>query len=400
MGKRTGVWLVGARGGLATTVIAGTRVVARGLAEPLGLATAGPEFERLELVSPADMIFGGHEIRSGSLPEAAAQIARENGSIRGEWLCAIASDLEEAERRIRPGQAVNSGSAIEQLAHSSSALGELGLTALVQRLAADLEQFRQAEGLERVVVVNLASTEPPLHTGEEHATLRALSRLLDENRRAAVRASLLYACAALQSGCAYVNFTPSNAALVPAVGELARKQGLPFMGSDGKTGETLVKTALAPMFRHRALRVLSWEGYNMLGDRDGQVLSQKENLAAKVESKDRALAQILGYRPHTRVGIDYVPSLNDLKTAWDFIHFEGFLGFRMSMQFTWQGCDSILAAPLVLDLVRLADLALRRGEAGPLPHLAVFFKSPYGVDEHDLHRQWQSLMEYVAACAR
>ncbi len=400
MAKRTGVWLIGARGGLATTVVAGTRVVVRGLAAPLGLTTAGPGFQHLDLVPLADLVFGGHEIRSGSLAESAAQIARDNGSIRSEWLPSIAGDLADVERRIRPGQAVNCGSAIEQLADPRGTLGGLGLRDLIARLAADLGEFRRAERLERVVVVNLASTEPPLSAGAEPATLADLSRLLDEDRRSAVRASLLYACAALHSGCAYVNFTPSNAALVPAVGELARERGLPFMGSDGKTGETLVKSALAPMFSHRALRVLSWEGYNMLGDRDGQVLAQKENLEAKVQSKDRALAQILGYRPHTRVGIDYVPSLNDLKTAWDFIHFEGFLGFRMSMQFTWQGCDSILAAPLVLDLVRLADLALRRGEVGPLPHLAVFFKSPHGVEEHDLHRQWQTLMEYVNACTK
>ena len=156
-----------------------------------------------------------------------------------------------------------------------------------------------------------------------------------------------------------------------------------------------MKSALAPMFRYRNLRVLSWQGYNMLGDRDGVVLAEPENKASKVESKDRLLSQILGYPLHSKVAIDYVPSLGDLKTAWDFIHFEGFLGYRMSLQFTWQGCDSILAAPLVLDLIRLADLATRRSENGPLRHLACFFKSPIDVEEHDLHAQWHGLVRYL-----
>ena len=167
------------------------------------------------------------------------------------------------------------------------------------------------------------------------------------------------------------------------------------MGNDGKTGETLVKSALAPMFKYRNLKVLTWQGYNILGDRDGQVLADPENKRAKIESKDGVLSHILGYPLHTHVGIDYVPSLNDLKTAWDFIHFKGFLDFKMSLQFTWQGCDAILAAPIVIDMVRFAEFARRKGEAGLMTWLSCFFKSPVGVDEHDLHFQFHHLMDYA-----
>ena len=125
------------------------------------------------------------------------------------------------------------------------------------------------------------------------------------------------------------------------------------------------------------------------------MLADSENKKSKVDSKDALLPSILGYLLHTHVGIDYVPSLHDLKTAWDFVHFEGFLGFKMAMQFIWQGCDAILAAPLVLDLVRFADLAAARGESGSMPHLACFFKQPFRVAEHDLHRQWQLLTDYL-----
>jgi myo-inositol-1-phosphate synthase len=247
-----------------------------------------------------------------------------------------------------------------------------------------------------VVCVNLTSTEPPLQLGRAHATLAAFERALDQDDQRAVRPSTLYAYAAAALGLPFVHFTPSNATLIPAVRELFDRTRAPYMGADGKTGETLVKSALAPMFKYRNLRVLTWQGYNLLGDRDGVVLADEENKRAKVASKDALLPRILGYPLHTHVGIDYVPSLHDLKTAWDFIHFEGFLGHRMALQFTWQGCDAILAAPLVLDLVRFADLAARRGEHGPLRHLACFFKQPLGVDEHDLHQQWHLLTDYVA----
>jgi myo-inositol-1-phosphate synthase len=149
------------------------------------------------------------------------------------------------------------------------------------------------------------------------------------------------------------------------------------------------------MFKYRDLQVLSWVGYNLLGDRDGRVLAHADNLATKVRSKDSVLASILGYPVHTHVGIDFVESLHDLKTAWDFIHFQGFLDHKMTMQFTWQGCDAILAAPLVLDMVRLAELAMRRGEGGPMSHLAPYFKSPIGVHAQDLHSQFHAMMDYL-----
>ena len=167
------------------------------------------------------------------------------------------------------------------------------------------------------------------------------------------------------------------------------------MGSDGKTGETMLKSAIAPMFKYRNLHVMSWQGYNILGDRDGKVLSNEGPKQSKVTGKDKAISNILGYPLHTHVGIDYVPSLNDWKTAWDFIHFKGFLGVKMCMQFIWQGCDSILAAPLVLDMTRLADFSLKKGEYGPMKHLACFFKDPVGVEDHDLHNQFHLLLNYV-----
>ena len=171
---------------------------------------------------------------------------------------------------------------------------------------------------------------------------------------------------------------------------------MPHCGNDGKTGETLLKTVLAPMFAARALRVLSWQGYNMLGNRDGAVLSDPLHRRSKLASKDEALRSILpDPELHTHVGIDYVPSLQDWKTAWDFVHFEGFLGVRMSLQLTWSGSDSALAAPLVLDLARLADLSAERGERGVMEHTACYFKSPLSRGSHAFHEQVERLFDYA-----
>ena len=167
------------------------------------------------------------------------------------------------------------------------------------------------------------------------------------------------------------------------------------VGRDGKTGETLMKAVLAPMFAARNLKVMSWVGHNIFGNLDGKVLDDPVNKANKVKSKDHLLTEILGYKPQTLVSIEYIESLGDWKTAWDHIHYQGFLGTPMVLQFIWQGCDSLLAAPLVIDLIRLTEREARRGSSGVMSHLASFFKSPMGNDEPAFAYQFQQLMQWV-----
>lgn len=368
--------------------------MAKGLAGSQGLTTETDIARDIPWRAVDRIVFGGHEIRDGDFPSAAAEIAAKTGTLSPELLKALHRDLQQQSRNVVTGYAPNAGATIEKL-RTGRKPRPMKLRAQIERIEADLRAFQKRHKLERVICVNLTSTEPLLRLGPAHKTLAAFERALDEDRQRQVRPSALYAYAAGRLGMPFVHFTPSNSALTPAIAELFEKTGTPFMGCDGKTGETLVKSALAPMFKYRNLKVLTWQGYNMLGDRDGVVLADKDNKQSKVDTKDALLPSILGYPLHTHVAIDYVPSLHDLKTAWDFVHFEGFLGFKMSLQFTWQGCDAILAAPLVLDLIRFADLAASRGESGSLPHLACFFKQPYGVQEHDLHRQWHMLGEYL-----
>ena len=394
---RLGIWVFGARGGLATTVVVGARAIARDLADTHGLITETPLFEGIGLAPIENLVFGGHEVRNGNLHEAATEIYHKTGSIPFPTLQKLKPDLARIDKNIRTGSTLNAGKTIQTLA-SRKPRRNITLAGEVRRLRKDIRDFMSRNRLSRCICVNLTSTEPRLRLSGTHESLARFEQAIEHNRLGAVRPSALYAYAAASLGLPFVHFTPSNATLIPAIQELFERNSTPYMGCDGKTGETLVKSSMAPMFKYRNLHVLAWQGYNMLGDRDGAVLANAENKQSKVETKDALLSQILGYPLHTHVGIDYVPSLSDLKTAWDFIHFEGFLGHKMSMQFTWQGCDAILAAPLVLDMARLADLAKRRGESGPMRHLSCFFKKPLGVDDHDLHKQWHMLTDYVQNC--
>jgi myo-inositol-1-phosphate synthase len=397
--RKTGVWLVGACGGVATLSIVGARAVARRLRPPVGLLTESALLKGLDLPALDDLVFGGHEIRATDVCCAASEFAERAGVLDRALLDLLQADLVAAQENLRPGYLVNPSPAVRELAQRGRVARARRPAAIVAGIQADLKDFQARHDLERVVVVNVASTEPPRELPIELASLAAFRASLDGPRaRKGLTSSVLHAFAALDAGFPFVNFTPSPGSTVPALLELAKERGVPHMGSDGKTGETLVKTCLAPLFAGRALKVLSWEGYNMLGNRDGLVLADPEARLSKTRSKDAALKGILGESAdlHTRVTIDYVPSLDDWKVAWDFVHFEGFLGARMSMQFTWQGNDSALAAPLVLDLARLAAFAQAQGESGLMTHTAAYFKSPAGVDEQSFVKQLALLEAYVA----
>jgi len=394
---QVGLWLVGAKGGVATTVMTGLAAMARELVEPIGLLTETAPFQELSLVGCDKIVVGGHDIRSGKLIDEARRMWTGSRAIPPELLEATAGDLEAIEARLQPGTVLAAGDSIRALADPAvMAVAETPRQA-VDRIRDDIRQFTDSTGVERVVVVNLASTEPPW-SDPMPEDLNALEPALDQPAASGspLPASSLYALAAFEADAAYINFTPSTGATPPALDAVARSRGLPHAGCDGKTGETLLKSVLAPMFAARNLDVMSWVGHNIFGNLDGRILDDPANKAAKVKSKDHLLGALLPRPPQTLVSIEYVESLGDWKTAWDHIHFRGFLGTPMTMQFTWQGCDSILAAPLVIDLVRLVDRARQNGECGQLTWLASFFKSPLGCAEQGFFQQLALLEAWVA----
>jgi myo-inositol-1-phosphate synthase len=394
--RRVGLWLIGACGGVASTTALGLSALARGLTPTTGMVTALPQFAGHDFDEPTAFVLGGHDIRQSDFAAGVGELHARSGVFDVSTIQICLEDLRLWSKNIRPGVVYKPNAAITALADRNDIRQTRSPREAIDLIQSDLRAFKSAHKLDQLVVVNAASTEPPFAEGEEHRSLEKLLPALDRPAPAALPTSSIYAFAAIDAGCAYVNMTPSCGATLPALEELARKRGVPHAGQDLKTGETLVKSVLAPLFARRNLRVLSWVGHNILGNRDGQVLNDPENKASKVKSKDALLATILGYKPQSLVSIEFIESLDDWKTAWDHIHFEGFLGTRMMLQFTWQGCDSLLAAPLVIDLVRLAALAQRRGESGPMPHTACFFKSPVGVNEHDFGKQFLMLEEYLA----
>ncbi|KOG42921.1 inositol-3-phosphate synthase, partial [Streptomyces resistomycificus] len=359
--SRVGVWLIGARGSVATTVVAGCAAVTAGLHPPTGLVTETPAFADSRLPALEGLVFGGHDTLDCPLPKRAEALAA-GGVLPHGLPAAVGAELTAADHEIRPGGPLPGDTRTDD--------------ELIAVFAADIRDFARRRGLDRAVVVNVASTEPA-------ATGTALP------------ASSLYAAAALRAGCPYVNFTPSTGLHHPALASLAASSGLPHAGRDGKTGQTLLRSALGPMFAQRALAVRAWSGTNLLGGGDGASLADPAAAAAKNAGKERVLADTLGTVPEGEVHIDDVPVLGDWKTAWDHVAFDGFLGARMILQTTWQGCDSALAAPLVLDLVRLVARAHERGLSGPLAELGFFFKDPVGEGSSALGEQYAALTAFA-----
>ncbi|MER5365721.1 inositol-3-phosphate synthase [Streptomyces sp. NPDC002722] len=359
---RTGVWFIGARGSVATTATAGCAAVAAGLHPAAGMVTETPPFADSGLPALTSLVFGGHDTTGCPLPKRAEALAA-GGVLPHGLPSAVHAELAAADTGIRPGGPLPGDTRSDE--------------EVIAAFAADLTDFTHRNELARTVVINVASTEPLPDPGEQR-----------------LPASSLYAAAALRAGCPYVNFTPSTGLRTPALQDTVADCGLPHAGRDGKTGQTLLRSVLAPMFVQRALPVRAWSGTNLLGGGDGAALADPGAAAAKNAGKERVLAETLGAAPEGEVHIDDVPALGDWKTAWDHVAFDGFLGARMVLQTTWQGCDSALAAPLVLDLARLVARAHERGLSGPLPQLGFYFKDPDG-GPAALFEQYQELLAFA-----
>ncbi|RJK96533.1 inositol-3-phosphate synthase [Vallicoccus soli] len=393
--------VVGLGGAVASTAVAGVELLRLGSGTTDGLPFAGLEGVA-GLARYEDLVFGGWDLCGDNLAKAAEvhgvldyrQMQAVSSALEGVVPWPAAGD-EEFCRRV-------GGDNVVAVAPSG---GSTGLRPVVDHLVADLERFRSSGGrdggpLDAVVVVNLASTERyPDLADPAFATAAAFEAAVDAGHDG-IPPAMVYAYAAVLTGCPFVNFTPSVGADVPALEELARRHGVPVAGKDGKTGQTMMKTVLAPAFRSRALRVEGWYSTNILGNRDGQALDDPASLASKLGTKGGVLDGILGYPVEDHVvRIDYYRPRGDAKEAWDNIDLVGFLGQRMQVKVDFLCRDSVLAAPLVLELARFADLAQQRGESGPLEQLGYFFKSPHvpagARVEHALHEQERALLEWV-----
>ncbi len=394
-------------GAVSTTFIAGLQAIRRGLAAPIGSVTQlgtirlGKRTEaRTPLIrdfvplSPiGDLSFGSWDL----FPDDAWTAARKAGVLEPTLLETVREELCE----IRPMRAVFDRDFVKKLDgdYVKSAATKMDLAKM---LMDDIERSREAAGAERAVMIWCGSTETFLEEADVHRDLASFEKGLRENSDR-IAPSMIYAYAAIRSGVPYGNGAPNLSADIPALGELASERGVPVSGKDFKTGQTLMKTILAPGFKARMLGLSGWFSTNILGNRDGEVLDDPGSFKTKEESKLSVLEQILQPDKYPelyddlyhKVRINYYPPRRDNKEGWDNIDIFGWLGYEMQIKVDFLCRDSILAAPLVLDLALFLDLASRAGLKGTQEWLSFYFKSPMSPEgvypEHDLFIQRKKL---------
>jgi myo-inositol-1-phosphate synthase len=403
---KLGVLLPG-MGAVATTFMGGVMAIRKGLGKPIGSLTQmgtirlgkrtdnrSPNVKDFVPLAGLDQLeFAGWDIFNDNAFEAASKA----GVLDKEQLGALRPELEQ----LRPWPAVFSQEYVKKLSGQNVKKGQTKRD-LAEALVDDITRWKKERNLARQVTVWCASTEVFLQPGPAHQSLEAFERAMLKNDPS-IAPSMLYAWASLKAGVPFANGAPNLTVDIPAIVELARQQGLPICGKDFKTGQTLVKTVLAPMFKARSLGLAGWYSTNILGNRDGEVLDDPDSFKTKEESKLGAIEHILQPEKYPdlygnifhKVRINYYPPRGDNKEGWDNIDIFGWLGYPMQIKVDFLCRDSILAAPIVLDLALFMDLAHRSGMSGIQEWLSFYFKAPQTAPglypEHDLFIQLMKL---------
>jgi myo-inositol-1-phosphate synthase len=403
---KLGVLLVGL-GAVSTTFVAGVEAIRKGIAKPIGSLTQMgtirlgrrtdnrvPKInEFVPLTALEDVVFGAWDIFADSAYEAALHA--------GVLEKSLIEELREQLDSLKPMPAVFNQNYVKRL-HGTNVKTGKNKMELAEQLIADMARFKEEKGCDRLVIVWAASTEIFLEQSEIHQTLEAFEKAMyDDDER--IAPSMIYAYAAIKSGIPFANGAPNLTVDIPALTKLAEQNNVPICGKDFKTGQTLMKTILAPGLKSRMLGLEGWYSTNILGNRDGEVLDDPENFKTKEESKLSVLEHILQpdvypdlYEGFSHVvRINYYPPRGDNKEGWDAIDIFGWLGYKMQIKIDFMCRDSILAAPLVLDLALFMDLAQRAGMRGVQEWLSFYFKAPQTAPElypeHDIFIQLMKL---------
>jgi myo-inositol-1-phosphate synthase len=399
---KLGVLLVGL-GAVSTTFIAGVEAVRRGLSRPIGSLTQmntirlGKRTENrtplirdfVPLAELDDLVFAAWD----PIPDDAFRSAEVCGVLKPQDV----DPLRDFMSSIEPMPAAFDPAYVKKL-HGTHVKQAANKRELAEQLRADIRSFKQESGCDRMVMVWCASTEIFLRPHEVHDSIEIFEQAMEENHEA-IAPSMLYAYAALKEGVPFANGAPNLTVDTPALSQLANDAGLPVAGKDFKTGQTLMKTILAPGLKARMLGLSGWFSTNILGNRDGEVLDDPESFKTKEESKLGVLEYIL--QPdmypelyadiYHKVRINYYPPRGDNKEGWDNIDIFGWMGYPMQVKIDFLCRDSILAAPIVLDLALFLDLAQRAGLHGIQEWLSFYFKSPQVAPalypEHDIFIQ-------------
>ncbi len=410
---KLGVLLPG-MGAVATTFVAGVEAIRQGLAKPIGSLTQmntirlGKRTEdRRPLIKDFVPIAGLDQLVFGGwdpIPDDAYESTRKAGVLEGNHLEPIKGFLSE----IKPMPAAFDPAYVKKLdgPNKKSATNK---KELAEALREDIRRFKAEHGCDRMVMVWCGSTEVFLRPGPAHQTIEAFEQAMEADDPS-IAPSMLYAYASLKEGVPYANGAPNLSADFPALEALAEENGVPIGGKDFKTGQTLMKTILAPGLKTRMLGLDGWFSTNILGNRDGEVLDDPESFKTKEESKLGVLEHILQPKVYPelygemyhKVRINYYPPRGDNKEGWDNLDIFGWCGYPMQIKVDFLCRDSILAAPIVLDLVLFLDLAARAGMSGIQEWLSFYFKSPQTAEglypEHDLfiqHRKLKNTLRWL-----
>jgi myo-inositol-1-phosphate synthase len=403
---KLGILLVGL-GAVSTTTIAGVLAIRKGLASPIGSLTQmgtirlgkrtegrSPKIkEVVPLAGLDDIVFGAWDI----FAENSYQAARTAGVLDAALLDRIRPELEA----ITPWPAVFDQRYVKRLDGPNVKKGK-NKKDLAEQVRADIRNFKTQHGLDRMVMVWCGSTEVFMKESAVHQSVDAFEKALEANDPA-IPSSMIYTYAALMEDVPYANGAPNLSVDIPAMMALAQQKKLPIVGKDFKTGQTWMKTVIAPGIKARLLGIEGWYSTNILGNRDGEVLDDPESFKTKEESKKSVLDYILQPQLYPElykdlchvVRINYYPPRGDNKEGWDNIDLVGWLGYKMQLKIDFLCRDSILAAPIVLDLALFLDLAKRAGMSGIQEWLSFYFKSPMHAPglypEHDLFIQLMKL---------
>ena len=403
---KLGVLLVGL-GAVSTTFVAGVEAIKKGLGAPIGSLTQmgtvrlGKRTDKripkiidfVPLASIHDLVFGAWDL----FPDDAYTAAVKGGVLESNLLDQLKEELEN----IVPMEAVFDKQYVKRLDGSHVKKGKTKFE-LAEQLIEEIQQFQENNSVDRMVMVWCGSTEIFIQASEVHQSLDKFEEGLRGNNKD-IPSSMIYAYAALKLGIPFANGAPNLTVDIPAFYELAEKNGVPICGKDFKTGQTLMKTIIAPGLKARLLGLSGWFSTNILGNRDGEVLDDPDSFRTKEESKLSVLEHILQPDVYSelyadfyhKVRINYYPPRKDNKEGWDNLDIFGWLGYPMQMKIDFLCRDSILAAPLVLDLVLFLDLAKRAGMHGLQEWLSFYFKSPMTLPdlypEHDLFIQLMKL---------
>lgn len=389
--RNLGIAIIGLGGAVGSTMVAGIELLKKGKIGTEGLPLADLDAELTkDLANYENITFAGWDL----FGEHLAKAAEEHEVLTLKQFATV----EEELRQIKPWRAVSNKDFLANIEGENTVSND-SHREIIEKICLNLREFKQT--CDSVVVINLASTEKLADEGNEiFNSLADFENALDANA-AEISPAMLYAYASIAENVPYGNFTPSVAADIPALVEFAEKQNVPIAGKDGKTGQTMIKSVLAPAFKTRALHVEGWFSTNILGNRDGLALSNTDSLASKIKTKSSLLDDILGYEVEDHlVDIRYYKPRGDNKEAWDNIDLKGFLGQQMQLKVNFLCKDSILAAPLAIEIARCLDLAKQRGESGVLEEVGVFFKFPMtrrkdAKPENALHKQEDILLNWL-----